>query len=864
MKRLAGLLTIVLLGAALAINASSGKPGQVQIARLDATNWDEFAPQGKEVDAIYGDFVLRNDHVVAVIAQPLASRNANMTVRDVGGCLIDLTVRWNQSDQLSAFYPGKRRFPYRSSSASAEGKTVELTDGAVSTDDGAITVRSAGAEGRPNVEVTYQLAADAKFVEVTSLFTNETSEAITVPLTDDMRVDARNEDIVKSPNGRTDLFWFHDQFWGQACAVEPVGLAVETNSNSRTSTLNYESDSIDQEVTLEPGKSFELTRRLYPGSDLPHVRAINAEINEQPLGEVEFFALDGLKRPIRDARVVIHRGEERWGLVVTGDDGLARTKLPVGKYSVKVEALGVDITPSSGDPTVAVGKKSRLQKLPMICDGWKPGTVNARITDGDGQPIPCKIEFLAKEGTEQPWYGPTTASFATNGLCYAAQGELMQTLPAGQFDVIISHGPEFDAIFTDITVQPGKTAELTGKLKRVVDTTGWISSDFHSHSSPSGDNTGSQLGRVLNLVCDHIEFAPCTEHNRVDSYQPHIDRLQIGQFISSCTGMELTGSPLLLNHQNAFPMIHRPHMQDGGGPVTDYDIERQVERLALWDDRSEKLVQVNHPDMGWLFRDKNGDGIADDGHARILPHIDVIEIHPIPDILTLDPFLTASKYKGNNRIFNWLQYLNQGQRFVGVVNTDAHYNYHESGWLRNWIKSPTDDPAAIKPLDVVRASEAGALVMSNGPFLDVKIREAGQKAAVIAGQDLNAPSGKVEIDVKVQCPNWLDVDRLFVLVNGRIHEPLHFRKATHPDRFKTGVVRFDDTLSLELKEDAHLIVAVGGEKSTLGKVHGPTWGQHHPAAFINPVVVDVDGGGFQPNGDTLGQPLPVRYGYPKK
>ncbi len=862
MKRLAGLLTVVLLGAALAINASSSKPGQVEIARLDAANWDEFAPQGKEVDAIIGDVVLRNDHLVAVIAQPLASRNANMTVRDVGGCLIDLAVRWNQSDQLSAFYPGARKFPYRSSVVSSEGKLVELTETAIATDDGAVTVRSAGSESQPAVEVTYQLATDAKFLTVTSRFTNESEKSLSVALTDDLRVDSGKEDTVKTPNGSTDLFWFHDQFWGQACGIEPVGLSVETNSNSRTSTLKYESDA-GQKVMLEPGKSFELTRRIYPGTDLPHVRAIHAEINEQPVGEVEFFALDGLKRPIRDARVIVHRGDERWGMVLTGDDGLARTKLPVGEYSVKLEALGVDITPSSGAPTVKVGAKSRLQKLPMICDGWQPGTVDARITDGDGKPIPCKIEFLAKEGTAQPWYGPETASFATNGLCYAAHGELMQTLPPGQFDVVISHGPEFDAIFTEITVQPGRTTSLTGKLKHVVDSSGWISSDFHSHSSPSGDNTGSQLGRVLNLVCDHIEFAPCTEHNRVDTYQPHIDRLQIGQFISSCSGMELTGSPLPLNHQNAFPMVHRPHQQDGGGPVTDTDIERQVERLALWDNRSEKLVQINHPDMGWLFRDKNGDGIADDGHARILPHIDVIEIHPIPEILQLRPVDERGSYKSNNRIFNWLQFLNQGQRFVGVVNTDAHYNYHESGWIRNWIKSPTDDPSKIKPLDVVRASEAGALFMSNGPFLDVKIREAGNAASAFAGQDLDAPSGQVEIDVTVQCPNWLDVDRLFVLVNGRIHEPLHFRKATHPDKFKSGVVRFDETLRLKLDKDAHLIVAVGGENSTLGKVHGPRWGVHQPAAFINPVYVDVDGDGFKPNGDTLGHPLPVRYGYPK-
>jgi len=214
-------------------------------------------------------------------------------------------------------------------------------------------------------------------------------------------------------------------------------------------------------------------------------------------------------------------------------------------------------------------------------------------------------------------------------------------------------------------------------------------------------------------------------------------------------------------------------------------------------------------------------------------------------------------------VFNWLQFLNQGRRWVGVVNTDAHYNYHESGWVRNWVKSPTDDPAQVKPMDIVRASEAGAIVMSNGPFLDVKIAEAGKSNWVIAGQDLTAPSKQIVIDVKVQCPNWIDVDRLFVLVNGRIHPEHHYRRETHREKFRSGVVKFAEQLTLTLERDAHVIVVVGGEKSTLGKVHGPTWGKHAPAAFINPVYVDVDGNGFQANGDTLDHPLPVKYRAPK-
>ena len=63
------------------------------LVALSPQTWERYAPQGKEVDAIYGDFVLANDQIIAVIAHPRRGRNANMTVRDVGGCLIDLTRR---------------------------------------------------------------------------------------------------------------------------------------------------------------------------------------------------------------------------------------------------------------------------------------------------------------------------------------------------------------------------------------------------------------------------------------------------------------------------------------------------------------------------------------------------------------------------------------------------------------------------------------------------------------------------------------------------------------------------------------------------------------------------------------------------
>jgi hypothetical protein len=474
--------------------------------------------------------------------------------------------------------------------------------------------------------------------------------------------------------------------------------------------------------------------------------------------------------------------------------------------------------------------------------------------------LPCKIEFIGQGDTPTPNFGPETADFAVKNLLYCPLGEGRQSMPVGDYDVIVSRGPEFNALFTTVSIKPREETKLTDKLERVVQTPGWVSTDFHSHSSPSGDNTSSQLGRIVNLVCEQIEFAPCTEHNRIDTYQPHIDRLRVGSFISSCTGMELTGAPLPLNHQNAFPLKHKPRTQDGGAPVTDTDPVKQIERLAKWDNGAEKLVQINHPDFGWMTYDRDGDKQPDAGFQRMFEMMDVVEIHPIHTLLTFEP---TYRYKNegkpiDNRSFRWLQLLNQGLLLPAVVNTDSHYNYHGSGGLRNWVPSSSDDPAKIAVSEIVRNCERGRIIVSNGPYLEVRLGETGKSKTITAGESLDAKSGKVTLAIRVQCPNWFEIDRVVVLVNGRPHATHDYHRSKHSDRFRSGVVKFDEKLELSLTADAHVIVVTTGEKP-LGKVAGPDWGHQLPTALSNPIYLDVDSDGFRPNKDTLGQPLPVKF-----
>lgn len=851
----ASLGTIVLLGLVVGLNSTlplvgeSDKP--VEAGVLAEDNWDRLVPVGKEVDAIYGDIVLRNGHLVAVIAQPLATRHANMTVRDVGGALIDLCTPGSAGDQLAAFYPGKTVFPYRTLSAhDAQSQLVSLKSPITSRTLTSIAVKAEGADARPEAVVSYELSPADRFLTVVTTFTNRSQQPQSVTLEDNFRVDGGKEEMVRTPNGKVERFWIEDRFWGQAYGLDAAGYSLNLTSDQKLTTLKYESADGSATISLEPGKSYQFKRRLYPGANVVDVHAVGANLNSTNSRTVQITVANQNKVAIPRALVEFKRGTTSYGAARADADGKLTVVLPNETFSADVSAYGRPIASS-----LPIPQDSGPANLTVAFD---LGRVAAAITDANGTPIACKVEFKPTDKSKLD-FGPETGEFSVRNLVYSPDGKFQQTIPPGKYTVVVSHGPEYDALFTEITVPPGETVKLAAKLPRTVETPGWVSGDFHSHSSPSGDNTSSQLGRVLNLVAEHVEFAPCTEHNRVSTYQPHIDKLGIHSQFATVSGIELTSSPLPLNHENAFPMKLTPRTQDGGGPTAGPDLESQIERLALHDNRSEKLIQVNHPDIGWMFYDKDGDGKPDSGFERAFPFMDVIEIHPIDRILTLTPVVTASGKKTHNTMFNWLQLLNQGFRIYGVVNTDAHYNFHGSGWLRNWIQSSTDEPSKIDPMEMVRAAERGRMVLSNGPYLEVTAVETGKTEKHVAGEEFKATSGKVILKVRVQCPNWMDVNRVFVLVNGRVHPTHDYSREKNPDAFRGGVVKFDRSLDLELKEDAHIIVATGNTAGDLTAVYSGEVANAHPTALTNPIFVDINGNGFQPNKDTLDHPLQVKF-----
>lgn len=779
-------------------------------------------PGGKEADGIRGDFVLRSDTVEAVISHNAANRRANMSTfyGDDGvspGCLYDLTLRGAANDQLVVYGPcGHGRVSYvRPSGAGA----VE-------------SVTTAALNGGVFKRHEYRVEDGVSGIFITTTLRNESDQPQKVATKDDLtRFDV---------TGTTDagIRWADAINPAHKCGYA-LGLLRLTGVDKLADSLEL---AVGQEVVIERFFAVASSPAAAVGEVLT-AQGVETAVLAGSIGETGQSG-----RPITTATLEVPFGKSSVP-GYTDAKGRFSFKLPQGGTELLVKDLG--------RPEVRWARQ-----IPSDKDLFLDPAAGIRfaITGEDGKPIPCKAHFEPLDaGAPKLNLGPKWRAHGCVDQYHSENGHFIQQLPPGKYRVVVVRGPEFGHLAREVTVEPGKTAEFTGVLKRLVDTKGWISSDFHNHSTPSGDNVCDTDGRVINLAVEHLEFAPTTEHNRFFDWEPTIRALGLAPFLKTVKGVELTGRR---QHFNAFPFEPDPLAQDGGAPEWNDDPRITALTLRRWQgERADRWIQFNHPDLSNMFIDRNGDGLADGGFVGVGAMIDGSESQngPGTNILADAPF-SVTRAAGALaakvsyvREFLWRQLLNQGHRLVAVGVADAHSVYGNGvGSWRIYLPSPTDDPAQIDWAQLAPRAKAGNIVLTTGPFLEVSTPD-----GKTAGDDVRAAGG-VDLKVRVQCTDWMDIDRVQVLVNSRPHPDFNFTRATHPQMFQNGVVKFDQVLRIPLQEDAHLIVVAIDEDGDMKTGFGTSdYARMRPCAYNNPIYVDVDGGGFRPNGDTLDFELPA-------
>lgn len=786
-------------------------------------------PKGKEADGILGDFVLRSDKVEAVISQNSPNRKANMSTfygEDgvTPGCLYDLTLRGANNDQLVVYGPcGHGPVSY-----------VKILDSKEKSAAAVESVTTAAKNGGVFKRHEYRVQDGVQGIFITTTLRNETDKPLkTFTKSDFTRFD--------STGTTTDgIFWTD--------AINPAhkcGYAV--------GTLNITgAEKVEDTMDLAPKQEVVISRFFAVGTSPAQAVGEFRSVKGVKLGSVDGLILDAQNKGITTASIVVPEGAK--GIPAYPDaEGKFSLKLPQGPVELQIDDLGR----TQAKIAITVGEGTALTPKVILPDAAR---IRFNITDESGKPIPCKAHFAPlDQDAPKLDLGPKWRAHGCVDQYMSENGQFTQQLPPGKYRVVVVRGPEYSHLEQEVTVEPAKEFVFKGTLKRVVDTKGWISADFHNHSTPSGDNVCDTDGRLINIAAENLEFTPTTEHNRFYDWEPTIKALGLESHIKTVKGIELTGSR---QHVNAFPFEPDPLKQNGGAPDWNDDPRITVLTLRRWQtERADRWIQFNHPDLSNMFVDRDSDGIEDGGFVGVGSMIDGAESQngAGTDILADAPF-RLSRPAGSLamkvsavREFVWRQLLNQGLRVTAVGVADAHSVYGNGvGCWRCYLPSSTDEPAKIDWAELSPHAKAGHLVLSTGPFLEVTTQN-----GKIAGDD-DRSTGGIDLKVRVQCTDWMDIDRVQVLVNSRPDPKLNFTRASHPQMFKDGVVKFDEKIHVPLQHDAHLIVVAIDEDGDQKIGYGTSdYAKVRPCAYNNPIYVDADGSGFKPNGDTLGFELPT-------
>ncbi len=784
-------------------------------------------PKGKEADGILGDFVLRSDKVEALISQNSPNRRANMSTfygEDgvTPGALYDLTLRGADNDQLVIYSPcGHGRVSYVKIAHVKE-------EGSAAVESITTAAKNSGVFKRHE----YRVKDGVQGIFITTVLRNETNQSQKISTRDDFT----KFDSTGTAEGT--VRWADANNPAHKC-----GYAFATLSVSGI-------DKLAETIELKPKQEVAISRFLAVGTSPAQAVGEVLEVKGEKVVVLSGAVADagGSGAPVVTATLGIPIGKS---LVpgYPGSDGRFSFKLPPGEIEIVASDLG--------RPEVR-WKRQVAGERELIMDA--ASGIRFAITDESGKPIPCKAHFEPLDANAPELnLGPKWRAHGCVDQYHSENGHFTQQLPPGKYRVVVVRGPEYSHIDKEVTVEAGKMLEFKGALKRLVDTKGWISADFHNHSTPSGDNVCDTDGRIINIAVEHLEFTPTTEHNRFCDWEPTIKALGLDPFIKTVKGVELTGSR---QHVNAFPFEPEPLKQNGGAPDWNDDPRITVLTLRRWQaERADRWIQLNHPDLSNMFIDRDKDGIADGGFVGVGDMVDGSESQngAGTDILAGAPFKLSrppgslAMKASQVREFIWRQLLNQGLRVTAVGVADSHSVYGNGvGCWRCYLPSSTDEPSKIDWAELAPHAKAGHIVLSTGPFLEVRTQN-----GKIAGDDDRA-IGDIDLNVRVQCTDWMDIDRVQVLVNSRPDPKLNFTRATHPQMFKDGVVKFEEKIHIPLQHDAHLIVVAidedGDEKTCYGT---SSYAKIHPCAYNNPIYVDADGHGFTPNGDTLGFELPV-------
>jgi hypothetical protein len=623
------------------------------------------------------------------------------------------------------------------------------------------------------------------------------------------------------------------------------GVSFVLTENSVTNVLLPGDD--PPTLTLGPGESGSFARVFVVG-DGSAADVIDAEL--ELLG-----TLNGTLRgcvtvggaPAPGARVAVGpmaggRIQELASAWVTDAAGCYEGKVPVGSHAVAAAREG---TPYEGGgslpalhPVVVTSGAELVQDIALPATGRLRVEVQDPNRPGPDPALPARITVVGFDPSPEPVItfnflgffvddGGTFNDVTKDPLPFGlpavkytgADGIVEFDLEPGDYQVFVSRGTEYSRYDEPVQILAGVTSMVSAELTRVLDTTGFISSDYHVHSIDSPDSRISLKNRVEQFAGEGVENFIATDHDARTDPNPVILAAGLAPWLKGTTGEEITTFDT--GHYNGYPLGIDPERPSRGStdwgrpelPGEDFPslgayilspAEVHAEVLNQVDSSGSPLntsnavvVQINH--IGSHF----GPLQIDTSQEPPQSFLDATEaagfrLDPtVPNFFHLFPALEL--WNGSTRgaqdeflverIGVWMNLLNQGLRTTFIADTDTHtfLNLRTAG-ARTWTASPSDDPGAIDPDDVGEGVLAGRATGGQGIYVLSRLEEADDatnQASLAWGGSTTlatAGDGAVKLVIDVQAPIWAPFDTVEIFANAE----------TFPVGFSDGVpVAFD-------------------------------------------------------------------------
>jgi hypothetical protein len=476
------------------------------------------------------------------------------------------------------------------------------------------------------------------------------------------------------------------------------------------------------------------------------------------------------------------------------------------------EAIRFTATPGHAPITLEIPEGGRIR-------------VVVRRSD-DRTPLPVRLVVRGIDGTPDPVLGPMNAAAGAGHVVVTSTGRAEFAVPAGDYEVTASHGPEWTIAHARTRVTPTLRGDVTLALAHVIPMNDWTACDLHVHSIPSGDSAVSTVDRVAALVAEGVEFAAATEHNTVGDYTEGMNALPSAAQTTNAPltwipAVEVTTdrSPHPVGHFNVYPFVADRSLEHGGPPPFEAS-PSEIFRAARVR-QADGVIQVNHPRMepniGYFDRVGLDPRTNTATSSLYDPHYDAIEV--------FNGYYLGAPDAVDRVLHDWFALLGTGAHYVGTANSDSHViAYQGAGYPRTYVYTPGAGDRAPDVETLIASLRAGHVFGSSGPMLFVHAGDA------IPGGTVHTAREHIDLSIEVRAAPWVTVDRVTVYRDGEPVLEVPIPPSTEP-------LRLQRTFSVPVTgHRSFVVVTASGPRGSLEAAlpHMDAF----PFAFTNPIWIE--------------------------